>query len=122
MKKERDEHWPNCDAVFHRNGEPVRSFRKSWIEACKNAARDGLLFHDLRRSAVRNMVRAGIPEKVAMQISGHNTRSVFDRYNIVSDRDLDEAARKMKAHLESLGTLLGAPEQIIGDGIGRKGR
>ena len=97
------EAWNNrsleCPYLFHHKGEPIGDFRKAFDAACAAAGLQGILPHDLRRSAVRNFIRAGVKESVAMRLSGHRTRSVFDRYNIVSEDDLIDASTKLQQFL-----------------------
>ena len=107
-------------------GKPIKGFRKAWATACIKVGLcevlkdDGgnpvlirgkkrrekvvkiptKIFHDFRRTAIRDMVRSGVSERVAMKISGHKTRNVFDRYDITSDQDLKEAAQKKQAYFE----------------------
>lgn len=85
------------DYVFTRsNGKPVRDFRGTWAKASDNAGVPGLLFHDLRRTAARNLRKAGVAEGVIMKIGGWRTRSVFERYAIVSQADIADAIGRLE--------------------------
>jgi hypothetical protein len=95
--------------VFHRDGQPIWSYRTAWASALDRAAhaeRGGLralvrpqlvgrFVHDLRRTAVRNLERAGVPRSVAMKLTGHRTETVYRRYAIVAETDLREGVAKL---------------------------
>jgi integrase len=111
-----------CEHVFHNRGRAIRDFRAAWDRACKTIGRAGyrspreererkLTFHDLRRTAIRNMIRAGVSQTVAMSRSGHRTAAVFARYDIVSDEDDRAAALRLESHLKGLDPGVGKSPQ-----------
>src|SRR5262249_15043814 len=88
--------------VFHDGqGNPIQEFRKSWSTACRKAGLPHLLVHDLRRSAARNLIRAGVTEEVAMQVGGWRSRSIFDRYNVTIEEDVVEAVKQVDLYNEA---------------------
>jgi integrase len=96
--------WPNCPGLFHHQNRPIGQHLAGWSEACARAGLPGLHFHDLRRSAVRNLKRAGVPRKIAMAITAHKTEAVYRRYDIVAPEDLKMAKRKMENYLGEIGS------------------
>jgi integrase len=88
-----------CPHVFQRNGKPVSDLRGAWLKACTAAGHPGMIVHDLRRSAVRNMERAGLSRSVAMQLTGHKTEAVYRRYAITSEADLREGVDRLNRQL-----------------------
>jgi len=106
-----------CPFVFHRNGERIQQFNKEWNQAAKLAGlvdadgKPSKLFHDTRRSAVRNLVRVGVSEDVAMKISGHKTRSVFSRYNVTTETDIRQGAARLAEYLKGVDSRMAEHER-----------
>lgn len=90
----------DCEYVFQRKGRKLGDFKKAWRTACLVSGHSSLLVHDFRRTTVRNLTRAGVPEKIAMTMTGHKTRNVYDRYNIVDEKDLAQAAGQLNSYLD----------------------
>ena len=90
---------PDSPLVFHRDGIPVRRWRTAWRTACQAAGVPTRFLHDCRRTAARNLIRANVPERVAMLLTGHKSRAIFDRYNIIHEQELLDAGDQLVAYL-----------------------
>ena len=90
--------------VFRRDGVPVRVWRTALRDACRKAHVPHRMLHDCRRTAARNLIRAGVPERIAMLLTGHKTRAVFDRYNIVNEQELLTAGERLAAYVAKSGS------------------
>ena len=90
---------PTSPLVFHRDGIPVRRWRTAWRTACQAAGVPTRFLHDCRRTAARNLIRANVPERVAMLLTGHKSRAIFDRYNIIHEQELLDAGDQLVAYL-----------------------
>ena len=110
---------PEDSLLTRENGEPIHDLRRTWAAMTAEAKLPGLLLHDFRRSAVRNMIRRGVPQKTAREISGHKTDSVFNRYNIVSEADLQDAARKIEAGAKA---VIHSSFTVEPEGLSNEGR
>jgi integrase len=132
LLRERSERWPECRWVFARHGKPIKDFRGAWEQACRRAAvaaptlwdsaaeQPTRIFHDLRRTAARNMVRAGLSEQVVMRIGGWKTSTVFERYNVTDERDLLAGAERLEQHLANLSESQGQDKakSMVGENPG----
>ena len=90
---------PDSPLVFHRDGIPVRRWRTAWRTACQAAGVPTRFLHDCRRTAARNLIRANVPERVAMLLTGHKSRAIFDRYNIINEQELLDAGDQLVEYL-----------------------
>ena len=90
---------PDSPLVFHRDGIPVRCWRTAWRTPCQAAGVPTRFLHDCRRTAARNLIRANVPERVAMLLTGHKSRAIFDRYNIINEQELLDAGDQLVEYL-----------------------
>ena len=97
--------------LFHHNGKPIKDFRKAWALACQRARIVGKVPHDFRRTAVRNLERAGIPRSAAMVMVGHRTESIYQRYKVADEAMLKESAAKLATLHESEKSAPGSEER-----------
>jgi integrase len=97
LKRRKHDMREDCALVFHDDGEVIhrRRFVKQWTAACDAVGLNGRIPHDMRRSAVRNLERLAIPRKVAMQMVGHKTESIYRRYHIIAESDIRAAGAKL---------------------------
>ena len=93
--KQREQTEKDIPWVFHNAGRPIVDYYGAWRKACKEACLPGKLVHDFRRTAVRNLERAGVPRSVAMKLTGHLTESIYRRYAVVSPADLNAGVEKL---------------------------
>jgi integrase len=89
--------WRPRFVFFHEDGSQVAGLQKAWEKARKRVGLEAKIQHDFRRTAIRNLVRAGVSESTSMKLCGHKTRKIFDRYSIVSEHDLREGVAKLAA-------------------------
>ena len=99
LARRRTRRNPDSPLVFHRDGIPVRRWRTAWRTACQAAGVPTRFLHDCRRTAARNLIRANVPERVAMLLTGHKSRAIFDRYNIIHEQELLDAGDQLVAYL-----------------------
>jgi integrase len=97
-------HQVDLGAGTYRHGRPIRDFRKAWAVACRDAGLAGRIPHDLRRTAVRNLERAGVPRLVAMKMVGHKTEAIYRRYALVDEAMLREGSEMLALLVELAGS------------------
>ena len=99
LNRRRARRDPDSPLVFHRDGITIRRWRTAWRTACQAAGVPTRFLHDCRRTAARNLIRANVPERVAMLLTGHKSRAIFDRYNIIHEQELLDAGDQLVAYL-----------------------